>query len=292
MDERDLLAERFDAHRARLRAVAYRMLGSLSEADDAVQEAWLRLSRTDADAVDNLGGWLTTGGAGVSLNMLRSRRVRAEEPLGVHVPDPIVDPADGTDPEHEVLLADSVGLALLIVLGTLSPAERLAFVLHDMFAVPFDEIAPIVDRSPEATRQLASRARRRVQGERIVPDPDLDRQREVVDAFLAASRAGDFDALVAVLDPDVVLHADFGGGRFRRVRGAEAVASQAQAFSRLGLVIHPALVNGAVGAVAIRDDERPFSVGAFTVRDGKIVELDFLVDPERLAQLDLTVLDG
>src|SRR3954465_10290019 len=292
MDERDFLAEQFEEHRTRLKAVAYRMLGSLSEADDAVQDAWLRLSRSDADAIENLRAWLTTVVARVSLNMLRSRKTRREEPLGAQLPDPIVDPADGTYPEHEALLADSVGLALLIVLETLSPAERLAFVLHDMFAVPFDEIAPIVDRSPQAARQLAGRAPRRVEGERVVPDPDLDRQREVVDAFLAASRAGDFDALVAVLDPDVVLHADFGGGRFRKVRGAEAVASQAQAFSRLGLVIHPALVNGAVGAVAIRDDERPFSVGAFTVRDGKIVELDFLVDPERLAQLDLTVLDG
>src|SRR3954462_12179135 len=291
MDQRDWLAERFQDPRTPLRAVAYRMLGSLSEADDAVQEAWLRLSRSDTDQIENLDGWLTTVVARVSLNMLRSRRTRREEPLGVRIPDPIVDRADGTDPEHEALLADSVGLALLVVLETLSPAERLALVLHDMFAVPFDEIAAIVDRSPDAARQLASRARRRVQGERVVPDPDLDRQREVVDAFLAASRAGDFDALVAVLDPDVVLHADFGGGRFRKVRGAEAVASQAQAFSRLGLVIHPALVNGAVGAVAIRDDERPFSVGAFTVRDGKFVELDFLVDPERLAQLDLTVHD-
>src|SRR3954447_6192075 len=205
MDERDLLAERFDAHRARLRAVAYRMLGSLSEADDAVQEAWLRLSRTDADAVDTLGGWLTTVVARVSLNMLRSRRVRAEEPLGVHVPDPIVDPADGTDPEHEVLLADSVGLALLVVLQTLSPAERLAFVLHDMFAVPFDEIAAMVDRSPEAARQLASRARRRVREAAPPPDPDLTRPRAVVDAYFAAAREGDMEALVAVLDPDVVL---------------------------------------------------------------------------------------
>src|SRR4051812_20671568 len=292
MNERDWLAERFEEYRTRLRGVAYRMLGSLGEADDAVQEAWLRVSRTDASEVENLGGWLTTVVARVSLNMLRSRRSRREEPLGVHVPEPIVDSADGTDPEHEALLADSVGLALLIVLETLSPAERLAFVLHDMFGVPFHEIAPIVDRSPEATRQLASRARRRVQGERVVPDPDVGRQREVVDAFLAASRAGDFDALVAVLDPDVVLRAEFGGGRFHKVRGAEAVASQAQAFARLGLAVHPALVNGAVGAVAIREDERPFSVGAFTVRDGKIVELDFLIDPERLAQLDLTVLDG
>src|SRR3954452_22838089 len=242
MEERDWLAGRFEEHRTHLRAGAYRMLGSLGEADDAVQEAWLRLSRSDADEIDNLGAWLTTVVARVSLNMLRSRNTRREEPLDEQIPDPIVDPVDGTNPEHEAILADSVGLALLIVLETLAPAERLAFVLHDMFGVPFQEIAPVVDRSPEATRQLASRARRRVQGERVVPDPDLGRQREVVDAFLAASRAGDFDALVAVLDPDVVLHADFGGGRFRKVRGAEAVASQAQAFSRLGLVIHPALV--------------------------------------------------
>src|SRR3954464_3513639 len=196
MEERDWLVERFEEQRPRLRAVAYRMLGSLSEADDAVQEAWLRLNRTDADAVDNLGGWLTTVVARVSLNMLRSRRTRREEPLGVHIPDPIIDRADGTDPEHEALLADSVGLALLVVLETLSPAERLAFVLHDMFAVPFDEIASIVDRSPEATRQLASRARRRLQGERAMPDADLDRQREIVDAFMTASREGDFDALL------------------------------------------------------------------------------------------------
>jgi RNA polymerase sigma-70 factor (ECF subfamily) len=222
--------------------------------------------------------------------MLRSRKTRREEPLPVQLPDPIVDPPDGTDPEHEALLADAVGLALLVVLQTLSPAERLAFVLHDMFAMPFDEIAPIVDRSPAATRQLASRARRRVQGERTVPDPDLGRQREVVDAFLAAAREGDFDGLVAVLDPDVVLHQDFGRG-MREVRGAEAVASQAHAYSQMGLVVHPALVNGAIGAVATRDG-RPFSVGAITVRDGRIVELDFLADPERLAQLDLTVLDG
>jgi RNA polymerase sigma-70 factor (ECF subfamily) len=266
------------------------MLGSLSEADDAVQEAWLRLSRSDADAIENLGGWLTTVVARVSLNMLRSRATRREEPL-VHIPDPIVDPADGTDPEHEALVADSVGLALLIVLETLSPAERLAFVLHDMFAVPFDEIAPIVDRSPEAARQLASRGRRRVQGERVVPDPDLDRQREVVDAFLAAAREGDFEALVALLDPDVVLRSDAGGGVTLEVRGAEAVARRAGAFSQAGLVIHPALINGAVGAVSTRDG-RPFSVGAVTVRDGRIVEMDFLSDPQRLAQLDLTVLDG
>src|ERR687888_868635 len=210
MDEREFLAQQFEEHRTRLRAVAYRMLGSLSEADDAVQETWLRLSRIDADEVENLGGWLTTVVARVSLNMLRSRKSRREEPFGVRMPEPIVDRADGTDPEHEALLADSVGLALLVVLEMLSPAERLAFVLHDMFAVPFDEIAPIVDRSPEATRQLASRARRRVRGENPVPDPDLDTQRKVVDAYLAAAREGDFDALVAVLDPDVVVRADLG----------------------------------------------------------------------------------
>ena len=220
MHERDWLAERFEEHRTHLRAVAYRMLGSLSEADDAVQEAWLRLSRSEADEIDNLGGWLTTVVARVSLNMLRSRASHREEPVGVHVPDPIIDAADGPDPEHEALLADSVGLALLVVLETLSPPERLAFVLHDIFAVAFDEIAPIVDRSPEATRQLASRARRRVQGQRAVPDADLERQRDVVDAFLAAAREGDFDGLVAVLDPDVVLRADLGGGVFREVRGA------------------------------------------------------------------------
>ena len=290
MTEQDWLAERFEEHRTRLRAVAYRMLGSLAQADDAVQEAWLRLSRSDASEIENLGGWLTTVVARVALNMLRSRTTRREEPLGVRIPDPIVGPANGTDPEHEALLADSVGLALLVVLETLSPAERLAFVLHDMFAVPFDEISSILDRSPQATRQLASRARRRVQGERTVPDPDLDRQREVVDAFLAASREGDFDALVAVLHPDVVSRADFGGGSRREVRGAEAVAAQAQMYSHLGLVVHPALINGAVGAVSMRDG-RPFSVGAITVRDGKIVEMDFLADPERLARLDLTVLD-
>jgi RNA polymerase sigma factor (sigma-70 family) len=284
----DFLAEQFEEHRGHLRAVAYRMLGSLNEADDAVQEAWLRLSRSNASEIDNLGGWLTTVVARVSLNMLRSRRTRSEQPFGDQIPDPIIDPPDGTDPEHEALLADSVGLALLIVLQTLSPAERLAFVLHDMFAVPFDEIAPIVDRSPQATRQLASRARRRVQGERTEPDPDLERQREVVEAFLRASREGDFEGLVAVLDPDVVIHQDFGDG-VREIRGAHAVASQAQSYARLDLEIHPALINGAVGAVATRNG-RPFSVGAMTVRDGKIVEMNFLADPERLAQLDLTVL--
>jgi RNA polymerase sigma factor (sigma-70 family) len=294
MDEREWLAERFEEHRSRLRAVAYRMLGSLSEADDAVQEAWLRLNRTDASQVENLGGWLTTVVARVSLNVLRSRNQRREEPIGVHVPEPIVDRADGTDPEHEALLADSVGLALLVVLETLSPAERLAFVLHDMFAVPFDQIAPIVDRSPEAARQLASRARRRIQGENTVPDADLVTQREVVDAFLAAARDGDFAALLEVLDPDVVLRADLGPlptGGSREVRGAEAVAGQALTYSRLGLLVQPALVNGAVGAVSTLDGE-PFSVGGFTIRGRKIVAMDILADPARLRRLDLTILDG
>jgi RNA polymerase sigma factor (sigma-70 family) len=293
MDERDWLAERFEEHRAGLRAVAYRMLGSLSEADDAVQEAWLRLSRSDAGDVENLRAWLTTVVARIALNMLRSRNTRREEPLGVRVPDPIVDRADGTDPEHEALLADSVGLALLVVLETLSPAERLAFVLHDMFAVPFDEIAPIVDRSPEAARQLASRARRRVRGQRPAPDADLETQRAVLDAFMAASRNGDFDALIALLDPDVVLRADLGplGGGLREVRGAAAVAGQALGYSRLGLVVRPALVNGAVGAVTTRGGEL-FSVGGFTVRGGRIAEIDILADPARLSRLDLTMLDS
>ena len=291
MDERDWLAERFEEHRGRLRAVAYRMLGSVSEADDAVQEAWLRLSRSDADEIENLGAWLTTVVGRVSLNTLRSRRTRREEPLdAVHVPEPIIDRADGTDPEHEALLADSVGLALLVVLETLSPPERLAFVLHDIFAVPFDEIAPIVDRSPEAARQLASRARRRVRAENTVPDVDVDAQREVVEAFLAASREGDFDRLVAVLDPDVVLRADFGPGRSREVRGAAAVAGQAKFYSQLELVMKPALVNGAVGVVTMRDGQ-PFSVGAFTVKGGRIVEMDWLADAARLRELDLTILD-
>jgi RNA polymerase sigma factor (sigma-70 family) len=292
MDERDWLAERFEERRSRLRAVAYRMLGSLSEADDAVQEVWLRLSRADTSEVENLDGWLTTVVARVSMNMLRSRKSRREAPVGVRMPDPIVDRADGTDPEHEALLADSVGLALLVVLERLSPAERVAFVLHDMFSVPFDEIAPIVDRSPEAARQLASRARRRVQGERVVPDGDLATQREVVDAYLAAAREGDFEALVAVLDPDVVARGDFGLARgSREFRGPEAVARTALGYGRLGLVIRPALVNGAVGAVATRDGEL-FAIFGVTVRGGKIVEMDFLVDPERLRQLDLTSLEN
>jgi len=293
VDERDQLTESFEAHRTHLRAVAYRMLGSLSEADDAVQEAWLRLSRSDSREIENLGGWLTTVVARVSLNMLRSRRSRREESFGVHLPEPIVDREDGTDPEHEALLADSVGVALFVVLETLGPAERLAFVLHDMFAVPFDEIARILDRSPAATRQLASRARRRVQGEHPLPDADLDAQREVVDAFLAASRDGDFDALVAVLDPDVVLRADMGSlaGGSREVRGAEVVARQSLGYSRMGLQVRRALVNGVPGAVTTRDGEL-FSVGALTVRGGRITEIDILADPERLRRLDLSLLDA
>jgi RNA polymerase sigma factor (sigma-70 family) len=290
MDEREWLAERFEEHRTRLRAVAYRMLGSLSEADDAVQETWLRLSRSDTREVENLGAWLTTVVARICLNMLRSRRSQREEPLGVHVPEPIVDRADGTDPEHEALLADSVGLALLVVLETLTPAERLAFVLHDMFGVPFDEIAPIVDRSPEAARQLASRARRRVRAQDRVPDADLEAQHEVVEAFHAAAREGDFERLVALLDPDVVLRADFGPPTgIRELRGAEAVAGQAKFYSQMGLVMQPALVNGAAGLVTKRDGEL-FSVGGFTIKDGRIVEIDFLGDPARLRELDLTIL--
>jgi RNA polymerase sigma-70 factor (ECF subfamily) len=291
VDQQEWLARQFEEQRPHLRAVAYRMLGSLSEADDAVQDAWLRLSRADTSEVENLRGWLTTIVARVALNVLRSRRARREQPLDVHVPDPIIDPVDGTDPEHEALLADSVGLALLVVLQTLTPAERLAFVLHDMFAVPFEEIAPIVERSPEATRQLASRARRRVRGAAPAPDADLSAQWEVVEAFLAAAREGDFHALVAVLDPDVVLRADGGRtGLSHHVHGAASVAGQALLYSRVGLTIRRALVNGAAGIVSIRDG-RPFSVGAFTVKNGRIVEIDFLVDPERVARLDLNVLD-
>jgi RNA polymerase sigma-70 factor (ECF subfamily) len=289
MDEHKWLAQRFEAHRTHLRAVAYRMLGSLSEADDALQEAWLRLSRSDTSGVENLGGWLTTVVGRVCLDMLRSRSSRREQSLGVHVPDPIVSRQDGIDPEREALLADSVGLALLVVLEKLSPAERLAFVLHDMFAMPFEEIAPIVGRSEVAARQLASRARRRVQGAPPSPDTDLTRQREVVDAFLAAAHDGDFEALLAVLDPDVVLRADGGlvrPGLSREVRGARAVAEGALAFSRLIPFARPALVNGAAGVVTFRRGQ-PFSVMGFTVRGGKIVEIDILADPARLGQLDL-----
>ena len=290
MNDQQWLAERFEEHRSRLRAVAYRMLGSLSEADDALQDAWLRVSRANTSDVENLGAWLTTIVARVALNMLRSRNNRRETSLEVHLPDPVVGPADGTDPEHEALLADSVGLALLVVLETLSPAERLAFVLHDTFAVPFDQIAPILERSPEATRQLASRARRRVRSSAPVPDASLIEQWNVVDAFLAAARDGDFAALVAVLDPDVVLRADGGmTGLSHHATGAEAVAAQATLWARAGLTVRRALVNGAAGLVSELDGE-PFSVGAFTIRSGKIVECDFLVDPERVARLELEVL--
>jgi RNA polymerase sigma factor (sigma-70 family) len=291
MAEQDWLAERFEEQRPRLRAVAYRMLGSLSEADDAVQDAWLRFSRTDTSDVENLGAWLTTVVARVSLNMLRSRKTRREQPLDVHLPDPVIDRADGTDPEHEALLADSVGLALLVVLETLAPAERLAFVLHDMFGVPFDDIAPIVDRSTDAARQLASRARRRVRGAAVPSQADLAAQWEVVDAFLAAARNGDFDALVAVLDPDVMLRADGGAsGLSREVRGAETVAGQALMWSGVNLHLRRALINGAAGIVSTRNGQ-PFSVGAITVRDGKIVEIDILADPDRVGRLDLSMLE-
>jgi RNA polymerase sigma-70 factor (ECF subfamily) len=268
------------------------MLGSLSEADDAVQDAWLRFSRSDTSEVENLRAWLTTVVSRVSLNMLRSRRTRREEAYTPHMPDPIIDSPNGTDPEHQALLADSVGVALLVVLDTLTPPERLAFVLHDIFAVPFDEIAPIVDRTPEAARQLASRARRRVQGEPTVPDTDIPRQRELVDAFMAAARNGDFEGLLAVLDPEVVVRADSGVGIDRELRGAAVVARNASAFHRLGLLTRPAIVNGVAGAVALREDGSAFSVGAFTVRGGKIVAIDFLADPVRLAGLDLTVLQN
>ncbi len=292
MDERTWLTERFSADRTRLRAVAYRMLGSASEADDAVQEAWLRLSRADTSGVQNLTGWLTTVVARVCLNMLRTRQSRREDPLDVRMPEPIGHD-DGGDPEQEAVLADSVGLALLVVLDTLTPAERLAFVLHDMFAVPFDEIAPMIERSPAATRQLASRARRRVQGQAPALDPDLAHQRAVVDAFFAAARDGDFDALVAVLDPDVVLRADGGTARARPtvvLHGARTVAGQAVNATRLAPFVRPALINGTAGVVAVVAG-RVFSVMGFTVAHGKIVAIDVLYDPERLADLDLTVLD-
>ncbi|NGN66130.1 sigma-70 family RNA polymerase sigma factor [Streptomyces sp. A7024] len=292
-NDEDFLAEQFEAHRGHLRAVAYRMLGSLTEADDAVQEAWLRLSRADAGEVRNLGGWLTTVVGRVSLDMLRSRTSRREDPLEVErLPDPVVGPADGMDPEQEVLIADSVGLALLVVLESLAPAERLAFVLHDMFAVPYDEIAPIVGRNTAAARQLASRARRRVQGSVPEPEPDLNKQREVVDAFLAAARDGDFEALVSVLDPDVVLRADRGPSRtggLTRIVGAQAVAGGAITFQRVAAQVRPALVNGAAGLVSVVNG-RPWSVVSFTVANGKVKELNILSDPERVARLEFTVL--
>jgi RNA polymerase sigma factor (sigma-70 family) len=288
MDEREWLAQRFQEHRPRLRAVAYRMLGSTSEADDAVQEAWIRLSRSDASEIDNLEAWLVTVVGRVALNMLRSRKTRREEPLVARLPDPIVvDRADGIDPEHEALLADSVGLALLVVLETLTPAERLAYVLHDMFSVPFDEIGAILERSPDAARQLASRGRRRIRGADTTPDADAAAQQEVVEAFLAAARDGDFDALVAVLDPDIVLREDRGSGTIVEVRGAENVARRARAASQLGLVARPALINGAAGWVSVLDGE-PYAICALTVQGGRITTMDILLDPARLARLDLT----
>ena len=294
MDESDWLATRFEEHRSHLRGVAYRMLGSATEADDAVQESWLRLSRTGADGIDNLGGWLTTVVARVSLNMLRSRERRREEPLEEQPPEPRAVGAGRRDPEDEALLADSVGLALLVVLDTLTPAERLAFVLHDMFAVPFDDIAPIVDRSPDATRQLASRARRRVRGVAAVPEVDLARQRELVDAFLAAARRGDFDGLVAVLDPEVVLHADAGAGppgSPRELRGAAVVASSAANFSARARFSQVALVNGAVGVVVAPRGRLFLVLGCEFGRD-RITGLDVIADPDRLRDLDLAILDA
>jgi len=287
------LAEQFEEHRAHLRAVGYRMLGSASEAEDAVQESWLRLDRTDVSAVENLRAWLTTVVARVCLDMLRTRASRREDPLDVHVPDPVITRAD-RDPESDAMLADSVGLALLVVLETLEPAERLAFVLHDVFGMTFDEIAPIVERSPAAARQLASRARRRVQSKAPNPEHDLHQQRRVVDAFLAAARDGDFERLVAVLDPEIVLRADGGAlaGASRIVRGAQAVAAQASTFSRLGLSNQFVLVNGNIGLVSRRSDGRLFSVLGFTIAGGKVVEIDILADPERLGRLDLSAIES
>src|SRR5829696_4684423 len=292
MDENEWLAARFEDHRAHLRAVAYRMLGSLTEADDAVQDTWLRLSRSGADDVENLGGWLTTIVARVCLNMLRSRTTRHEEALGVHLPDPVISPQGMLAPDEEAVLADSVGLALLVVLDTLSPAERLAFVLHDMFQLPFEEIAPMVGRSPTAARQLASRARRRVKGAQLpAPDPDLARQRKVVDAFFRAARGGDFDSLVALLDPDVVLRSDYGGRRPaapKVIHGAAAVAGQALIGALPGAELHPVLINGAAGVVVTLRG-RPYAVMAFTVAEGKIVEIDAIADPERVKRIAAAV---
>lgn len=293
MAEQDRLAERFEEHRSRLRSVAYRILGSRSDADDAVQGAWLRFSRSDAGDIENPGAWLTTVVGRVSLNMLRSRRKRREDPMSAQVLEPVADHSEGTDPEHEAVLTDSVGQAMLVVLDTLSPAERVAFVLHDMFSVPFDEIAPIVDRTPEATRQLASRARRRVRGASPEKHADPATQREAVNAFLSASRHGDFGALLAVLDPEVVLRVHTGPeplGTPLVVRGAEAVASRAQTFSRLDLTMHHALIAGVLGFVATRDGQL-FSACSIAVRSGKIVAMDFIVGTERLSQLDLIILD-
>jgi RNA polymerase sigma-70 factor (ECF subfamily) len=290
MDNKDWLAQRFEQHRAHLRAVAYRMLGSLPEADEAVQDAWLRLSRAGAEGVENLGGWLTTIVARVCLNALQARKARPEQPAGLRMPDPVVSREDQTNPEQEALLADSVGLALLVVLEMLDPAERLAFVLHDMFDLPFEEIAPMVGRSPAAARQLASRARRRVQGAAVPPiDQDLARQREVVDAFFAAGRAGDFDALVRVLHPDVVLRSDV--QRVGEQHGATRVARMALGGARRPASVLPVLVNGTAGAVIV-EDGRAALVMAFTVSGGKIVEIDVITDPERLRHIDLAALTG
>ena len=292
MSEADRLTEAFEEQRPRLRAVAYRMLGSTAEADDAVQEAWLRLRRVPAEEIENLGAWLTTVTARIALNMLRSRDTRRETPFEPHMPEPIVDPIDGTDPEHEALIADSVGLALLMVLETLGPAERLAFVLHDMFAVPFDEIAPIVDRSPDAARQLASRARRRLRAA-DVPAADQAEQRELVEAFLAASREGDFEGLVAVLHPDVTLRADFGPPRgYEEVLGRDNALKRARSFARLDLDFRVVQINGAPGVLTMRPDGTPFSLGSVVVREGRIAEIFFLSDPARLARLDLERLRG
>ena len=288
MNERDWLAERFQEHRPRLRAVAYRMLGSPSEADDAVQEAWIRLSRSNAGEIDNLEAWLVTAVGRVALNLLRARKSRREEPLDAHLPDPIVGRADGIDPEHEALLADSVGLALLVVLETLTPAERLAYVLHDMFSVSFDEIGAILDRSPDAARQLASRGRRRIRGADTTPDADAAAQQEVVEAFLAAARHGDFDALVAVLDPDIVVREHTGSGTILEIRGAENVARRAMGASQLGLVGRPARINGAAGWVSLLAGE-VYSVAALTLQNGRITIMDIHRDP---ARFDLTISDS
>ncbi|MFC3804808.1 RNA polymerase sigma factor SigJ [Terrabacter sp. MAHUQ-38] len=288
------LHERFEAQRPRLRSVAYRMLGSLSEADDAVQETWLRLGRTDPDDIDNLDAWLTTVVARVCLNLLRTRRNRREVPVDVHVPEPVVSPDGPLGPEDEALLADSVGLALMVVLDTLAPAERVSFVLHDLFAVPFEEVAELLDRTPASVRQLASRARRRVQGRAPVPDPDLARQRAVVDAFFAAARDGDLDGLVAVLDPEVVLRADGGASKARQtveIRTARVVAAQAAMAAKLAPFVQPALVNGAAGVVVVVNG-KAFSVMAFTVTGGRIAAIDVLYDPDRLTRLDLSHFGG
>ncbi|MFJ9950487.1 RNA polymerase sigma factor SigJ [Kitasatospora sp. NPDC091207] len=290
MDETSVPTARFEEHRPHLRAVAYRMLGSISEADDAVQEAWLRYDRTDTREVANLGGWLTTVVGRVCLNLLRSREQRREDPLESRLPDPVLGREGVVDPEQQVLLADAVGLALMVVLAELSPAERVAFVLHDLFSVPFDEIAPLIEKTAAATRQLAGRARRKVRGQAPAPDRDLARQRAAVDAFFAATRNGDLDALLAVLDPDVVLRSDGGVARARQtvvLRGAATVSGQAVMVRSLAPFVRPALVNGAAGVVVVGADGRPVSIMAFTVVEGTIVAIDVLADPERLAGLDL-----